>query len=150
VRGNGTVLQRNRSRGGTGTAAFDGIFGETTAAARVSIGTNWYEQTFSAVVASRATERLTSTQQIDTDMVRAIAEVRSRHSQRADRAERGNGAHVVRILDHHARNIIGATGHHHARPARQQRVDLGAGGGVAGVSVDVVGRCSSRMAPCAA
>ncbi len=74
-RGNGTVLQRNRSRGGTGTAAFEGIFGATTAAARASVGTNWYEQTFTAIVASRATERLTSTQHIDTDMVRAMAEV---------------------------------------------------------------------------
>jgi outer membrane cobalamin receptor len=75
VRGNGTVLQRNRSRGGTGTAAFDGVFGGTTAAARVSMSTNWYEQTFSAVFTGRGGERLTSTQQIDTDVVRAIAEV---------------------------------------------------------------------------
>ncbi len=74
-RGNGTVLQRNRSHGGTGTAAFDGVFGGITAAARVSAGTNWYEQTFSSIVASRATEKLTSTQQIDTDMFRAIAEL---------------------------------------------------------------------------
>lgn len=74
-RGNGTVLQRNQSHGGTGTAAYEGVFDGTTVAARVSSGTNWYEQTFSAVVASRATERLTSTQQIDTDMFRAVAEV---------------------------------------------------------------------------
>jgi len=58
-----------------GTAAFEGVFGGTTAAARVSAGNNWYEQTFTAVVASRATERLTSTQQIDTDMTRAVAEI---------------------------------------------------------------------------
>lgn len=75
VRGNGTVAQRNRSRGGTGSAAFDGIFGATTAAARVTAGTNWYEQTFSAIVSSRATERLTSTQHIDTDVVRGVAEI---------------------------------------------------------------------------
>ena len=75
VRGNGTVLQRNRSHGGTGTAAYEGVFEGTTLAARVSSGTNWYEQTFSAVVASRATERLTSTQQSDTDMFRAVAEI---------------------------------------------------------------------------
>ncbi len=74
-RGNGTVLQRNRSHGGTGTASFEGVAGGTTMAVRVSRGSNWYEQTFTAVVASRATERLTSTQQIDTDMTRAVAEV---------------------------------------------------------------------------
>jgi len=74
-RGNGTVLQRNRSHGGTGTASFEGVARGTTMAVRVSRGSNWYEQTFTAVVASRATERLTSTQQIDTDMTRAVAEV---------------------------------------------------------------------------
>lgn len=74
-RGNGTVLQRNRSHGGTGTASFEMAKGSTTAAARVSLGSNWYEQTFTAVVATRATERLTSTQQIDSDMARAVVEV---------------------------------------------------------------------------
>jgi outer membrane receptor protein involved in Fe transport len=74
-RGNGTVLQRNRSHGGTGTAAFEGVFGGTTLAARASGGSNWYEQTFSSIGAGRATEKLTSTQQIDTDMFRAIAEL---------------------------------------------------------------------------
>lgn len=75
VRGNGTVAQRNRSRGGTGSAAFDGVFAATTAAARITAGTNWYEQTFSAVASSRATERLTSTQHIDTDIVRGLVEI---------------------------------------------------------------------------
>lgn len=75
VRNNGTSLQRNRSRGGTGTLAFDGLRGGWTFAARGSYGTNFYEQTFSAIVASRATERLTSTQQIDSTLGRAAVEV---------------------------------------------------------------------------
>lgn len=75
VRNNGTSLQRNRSRGGTGTLAFDGLRDGWTFAARASYGTNFYEQTFSTIVATRATERLTSTQQIDSTLGRAALEV---------------------------------------------------------------------------
>lgn len=75
VRNNGTSLQRNRSHGGTGTLAFDGLRGAWTFAARGAYGTNAYEQTFSSVVASRATERLTATHQIDGTFGRAAVEV---------------------------------------------------------------------------
>lgn len=75
-RGNGTVLQRNSSHGGTGTAAFESSSGATQFAARLASSVNRYEQTFSAVLSARATERLTSTQHIDADVLRGIAEVR--------------------------------------------------------------------------
>jgi len=75
-RGNGTVLQNNASHGATGTAAFETSSGATQWAMRLSSGTNWYEQSFTAVAAGRATERLTSTQDIDTNVVRGIVEVR--------------------------------------------------------------------------
>ncbi|TAK12746.1 MAG: TonB-dependent receptor [Acidobacteria bacterium] len=79
-RGNGTVVQRNASHGGTGTAAFETTTGQTQLAARLSSSVNRYEQTFSALLTvagvSRASERLTSTQHIDTDVTRGIVEVR--------------------------------------------------------------------------
>lgn len=79
-RGNGTVVQRNASHGGTGAAAFEMTQGETLLAARVSSSANRYEQTFTTLLTvagvARASERLTSTQHIDTDVTRGTAEVR--------------------------------------------------------------------------
>ena len=79
-RGNGTVVQRNASHGGTGAAAFEMTEGETLFAARLSQSTNRYEQTFTTLLTvggvPRASERLTSTQHIDTDVTRGTAEMR--------------------------------------------------------------------------
>jgi outer membrane cobalamin receptor len=79
-RGNGTVVQRNASHGGTGTAAFEMTAGETQLAARLASSMNRYEQTFTALLTvagvTRASERLTSTQHIDTDVTRGIVELR--------------------------------------------------------------------------
>ena len=79
-RGNGTVLQRNASHGGTGAAAFEMTSGQTQLAARLASSTNRYEQTFTTLLAvagvSRASERLTSTQHIDTDVIRGSVELR--------------------------------------------------------------------------
>jgi outer membrane receptor protein involved in Fe transport len=73
-RGNGTVLQLNRMRGGTFSASFDALGSATTFAARVSVSPNRFYQTFTTVAPSRATETLTSTQSIDTTTTRAIVE----------------------------------------------------------------------------
>ena len=73
-RGNGTVLQRNRSHGGTFTSSFESSGRGLTFAARASITPNWFYQTFSSVAASRATEKLTSTQTIDADTFRGVVE----------------------------------------------------------------------------
>jgi outer membrane cobalamin receptor len=79
-RGNGTVLQRNASHGGTGAVAYEMTKGENLLAARLSSSVNRYEQTFTALLTvagvSRASERLTSTQHIDTDVLRGNAEWR--------------------------------------------------------------------------
>ncbi len=73
-RGNGTVLQRNRMEGGTGSLAYDATFGATNVAARVAVSPNNFRQSFSSVAAGRATETLTSTQFTDTWTTRAIVE----------------------------------------------------------------------------
>jgi outer membrane receptor protein involved in Fe transport len=79
-RGNGTVVQRNASHGGTGAAAFELTAGETLFSARLSQSANRYEQTFTTLLTvagvARASERLTSTQHIDTDVTRGNVEVR--------------------------------------------------------------------------
>ncbi len=79
-RGNGTVVQRNASHGGTGAAAYEMTAGPTQLAARLASSTNRYEQTFTALLTvagvSRASERLTSTQHIDTDVMRGSVELR--------------------------------------------------------------------------
>jgi outer membrane receptor protein involved in Fe transport len=73
-RGNGTVLQRNRMKGGTMAVAYDAATAARVFAARVSFSPNRFDQTFSSIAASRATETLTNTQQTETDMTRAIVE----------------------------------------------------------------------------
>jgi iron complex outermembrane recepter protein len=73
-RGNGTVLQRNRMSGGTVTAAGEVLGSRTTIAVRASFSPNHFEQTFTAVASSRASERLTSTQRIETGTTRLVAE----------------------------------------------------------------------------
>lgn len=73
-RGNGTVLQRNRSAGGTALAAVQSVSGTATWAARVAVSPNRYQQTFSAVSSSRATEFLVLTQFIDVTTTRAVVE----------------------------------------------------------------------------
>ena len=73
-RGNGTPVQRNRMRGGTVAVAWDRVVAATQLAARVSFSPNAFDQTFSSVSASRATETLTSTQFIDVDTTRAVVE----------------------------------------------------------------------------
>ncbi len=79
-RGNGTVVQRNASRGGTATAALEMTSGATQLAARVAQSVNRYEQTFTTLLTvagvTRASERLTSTQHIDTGVTRGIVELR--------------------------------------------------------------------------
>ncbi len=74
-RGNGTVLQRNKSHGGTFTTSFDGLASGFTIAARASVTPDWFYQTFTSVSADRSTEKLTSTQIIDADTTRGIVEV---------------------------------------------------------------------------
>lgn len=74
-RGNGTRLQRNASHGGTGSAMFEGTFNQFAVTAAASESVNRYEQTFTAVFAGRAAERLTSTQQINTDVFRTSVAV---------------------------------------------------------------------------
>lgn len=78
-RGNGTVLQRNRMSGATLAAGWVRSAAMTTIAARVSHSTNAFDQTFSAVAATRATETLTSTQRIDAATTRAMLEVSRTH-----------------------------------------------------------------------
>ena len=73
-RGNGTVVQRNRMSGGTVTGTFDMVGAATFFAARLSVSPNDFHQTFSAVAPGRATETLTSTQDIATTTTRAIVE----------------------------------------------------------------------------
>lgn len=79
-RGNGTVVQRNASHGGTGHAAFEMTTGQTQLATSLASSMNRYEQTFTTLLTvagvSRASERLTSTQHIDTDVTRGTIEVR--------------------------------------------------------------------------
>lgn len=70
-RGNGTALQRNKSHGGTGSALFEGTFNQFGVSAAAAESANRYEQTFTAVGAGRASEKLTSTQHIDTDVFRS-------------------------------------------------------------------------------
>ncbi len=87
-RGNGTVLQRNRMRGGTGVVSFDAVGSHSTLAARVSFAPNRFDQTFSAVPGNRATEFLTSTQRIQTETTRGVVEA-SRSFSRAYLLVRG-------------------------------------------------------------
>ena len=73
-RGNGTILQRNRMRGGTLAATYSAVRAQTLLAARASTSPNRFFQTFTAVQAGRATETLTSTQVTDTTTTRALVE----------------------------------------------------------------------------
>lgn len=79
-RGNGTAVQRNASHGGTGAASFEMTSGQMQLAARLASSANRYAQTFTTLLTvagvSRASERLTSTQHIDTDVIRGNVEVR--------------------------------------------------------------------------
>ena len=70
-RGNGTALQRNASHGGTGSALFEGTFYQFAVTAAAAESANRYEQTFTSIGAGRATEKLTSTQDINTDVFRS-------------------------------------------------------------------------------
>jgi outer membrane receptor protein involved in Fe transport len=74
-RGNGTVLQRNDSSGGTFTTSFDSAMKEFTVAARLAVTPNHFYQTFTTVAAGRATETLTQAQTIDATTTRAVFEV---------------------------------------------------------------------------
>jgi outer membrane receptor protein involved in Fe transport len=73
-RGNGTVVQRNRMSGGTGSVSFDATGARSTFAARVAISPNDYHQTFSAVFGGRDREILVLTQDINTSTTRGIVE----------------------------------------------------------------------------
>ena len=73
-RGNGTVVQRNRMSGGTGSVSFDATGTRSTFAARVAVSPNDYHQTFSAVFGGRNREILVLTQNIDTTTTRGIVE----------------------------------------------------------------------------
>jgi outer membrane receptor protein involved in Fe transport len=73
-RGNGTRLQRNRMTGGTLAAALSRASDRGHLAARLSVSPNSFDQTFSAVAASRATETLTSTQRVESTVVRGVFE----------------------------------------------------------------------------
>jgi outer membrane cobalamin receptor len=73
-RGNGTVVQVNRMSGQTVAATFDLLGADSTFAARVSDTPNAFYQTFSTVSASRATETLSSTQNIHARTQRAVLE----------------------------------------------------------------------------
>lgn len=73
-RGNGTELQINRNSGGTFAAAVQSVGSSTTWAARVGVTPNSLHQTFSSPSATRATETLTSTQDIDVTTTRAVLE----------------------------------------------------------------------------
>ena len=74
-RGNGTVVQRNRMSGGTGSASYDGVLGSFNLAGRLALSPNDFNQTFSFVAPGRNTETLTSTQFIDTLTMRSLFEV---------------------------------------------------------------------------
>lgn len=74
-RGNGTPLERNRMTGGTIAGTYSAVMGETSFTARGSDSPNSFDQTFSTVSATRATETLTSTQVSDTSTARAIVEL---------------------------------------------------------------------------
>lgn len=73
-RGNGTELQINRNSGSTFSAAVQSVGSNTTWAARVGVTPNSLHQTFSSPSATRATETLTSTQDIDVTTTRAVLE----------------------------------------------------------------------------
>jgi outer membrane receptor protein involved in Fe transport len=74
-RGNGTALQRNRMSGGTAGLGWTHAGAPTRGPPRLSHSVNTFDQTFSAVAAGRASETLTSTQQIESDTTRATVEV---------------------------------------------------------------------------
>lgn len=74
-RGNGTVAQRNRMSGGTGSAAYDGVVGSFSLAGRAALSANDFRQTFSFVAPGRNSETLTSTQFIDSITMRGLFEV---------------------------------------------------------------------------
>jgi outer membrane cobalamin receptor len=74
-RGNGTVVQRNRMSGGTAAASFVRTSAAQHVAFRASVSPNSFDQTFSAVAAGRATETLTSTQAIESNIARVVGEV---------------------------------------------------------------------------
>ena len=74
-RGNGTVLQRNQMSGGTVAASYARSSAAQHLAFRASVSPNSFDQTFSAVAAGRASERLTSTQAIASNVVRVVGEL---------------------------------------------------------------------------
>ncbi len=74
-RGNGTPLQNNDIDGRTVTGFFDGARGSTRVAGQVAYTGNRFGQSFSQVFAGRATEALTTVQDIDTHAVRTAVEV---------------------------------------------------------------------------
>jgi outer membrane receptor protein involved in Fe transport len=74
-RGNGTPIQRNRMSGGTVAGTYTAVLDRTSLTARLSDSPNSFYQTFSSVGAGRATEALTSTQNSDTNTLRAIVEL---------------------------------------------------------------------------
>ena len=73
-RGNGTVVQRNTMSGGTVSGSFARASGASLVAVRASISPNSFDQTFSAVAAGRVSETLTSTQAIESRVVRVVGE----------------------------------------------------------------------------
>jgi outer membrane cobalamin receptor len=73
-RGNGTVVQRNTMSGGTVAGSFARAAGASLVAVRASLSPNSFDQTFSAVGTGRATETLTSTQAIESRVVRVVGE----------------------------------------------------------------------------
>ena len=73
-RGNGTPVQVNTTAWKQLAGEFGGVVGEGAWEARVSGGSQDYYQTFSAVAAGRASERLTTEQWTPTDFVTANAQ----------------------------------------------------------------------------
>ncbi|MEZ5316410.1 MAG: TonB-dependent receptor [Vicinamibacterales bacterium] len=75
-RGNGTELQRNRMTGGTVGATVTGVVSDSTlVSGRLSYSPNTFTQTFTAVAADRASERLISSQRTETGTTRALVEL---------------------------------------------------------------------------
>lgn len=74
-RGNGTPLQNNDINGRTVTGFFDGVLRSTRIAGQVAYTGNTFGQSFSQVFAGRASEALTTVQDIDTHGARTSFEV---------------------------------------------------------------------------
>jgi len=114
-RTNGTVLQTNATRIGAGYLAAAGEAGGGFWRARAHASDQDYDQTFSAVAAGRATERLTNTQHVD-----------SRGS-RADLSWSRAGARVSWLADAAFRHVSADLFDQGARVPAEQRA-AGAGG----------------------